>query len=271
MAKKHVVEIFELSDEDAFAFLKDVMVTAQALKEVKPLIKKGRKPNPNAKPKPEWTKHHASPESLAKIEAAIRKVIADVYDEYVEGIMTRLGEWVYNYFEERESESQDPYNYLSAKAKRWGQGPDPVVLSVLTKLTKKDGDRYDRNAPISEVDDYEERLEALAKADAEHATAFFIQKNKDKLNSIVAQKGDVTDVQASASYGRGILLGHIVVSFQDGTGFTAITEIRWNRSSRGLEFNQFPTRFVQVRLPDGSIKNAASEKWMNEDFIQAGR
>ena len=34
MAKKHVVEIFELSDEDAFAFLKDVMVTAKALKEI---------------------------------------------------------------------------------------------------------------------------------------------------------------------------------------------------------------------------------------------
>jgi len=34
MSKKHVVEIFELSDAEAFAFLKDVMSAAKALKEV---------------------------------------------------------------------------------------------------------------------------------------------------------------------------------------------------------------------------------------------
>lgn len=34
MSKKHVVEIFELSDDDAFLFLQDVMKTAKALKEV---------------------------------------------------------------------------------------------------------------------------------------------------------------------------------------------------------------------------------------------
>ncbi len=34
MSKKHAVELYDLSEEDAFAFLKDVMITAQALKEV---------------------------------------------------------------------------------------------------------------------------------------------------------------------------------------------------------------------------------------------
>jgi len=34
MSKIHAVELFDLSDEDAFAFLKDVMITARALKEV---------------------------------------------------------------------------------------------------------------------------------------------------------------------------------------------------------------------------------------------
>ena len=34
MSKRHAVELYDLSDDDAFAFLKDVMVTARALKEV---------------------------------------------------------------------------------------------------------------------------------------------------------------------------------------------------------------------------------------------
>ncbi|PNX50357.1 MAG: hypothetical protein BV458_13375, partial [Thermoplasmata archaeon M9B2D] len=34
MSKKHAVELYDLSDEEAFSFLKDVMVTARALKEV---------------------------------------------------------------------------------------------------------------------------------------------------------------------------------------------------------------------------------------------
>ncbi len=34
LSKKHAVELFDLSDEDAFAFLKDVMRTARMLKEI---------------------------------------------------------------------------------------------------------------------------------------------------------------------------------------------------------------------------------------------
>lgn len=34
LSKKHAVELFDLSDEDAFAFIKDVVQTARALKEV---------------------------------------------------------------------------------------------------------------------------------------------------------------------------------------------------------------------------------------------
>ena len=39
MSKKHAVELFDLADEDAFAFMKDVMVTAKALKEVTGALK----------------------------------------------------------------------------------------------------------------------------------------------------------------------------------------------------------------------------------------
>ncbi len=34
MSKKHAVELYELSNDDAIAFLKDVMITARVLKEV---------------------------------------------------------------------------------------------------------------------------------------------------------------------------------------------------------------------------------------------
>ena len=34
MSKKHAVELFDLSDDEAFEFLKDVMAAARALKEV---------------------------------------------------------------------------------------------------------------------------------------------------------------------------------------------------------------------------------------------
>jgi diadenosine tetraphosphate (Ap4A) HIT family hydrolase len=34
MSKKHAVELYDLSDKDAFSFLKDVMIASRALKEI---------------------------------------------------------------------------------------------------------------------------------------------------------------------------------------------------------------------------------------------
>lgn len=110
---------------------------------------------------------------------------------------------------------------------------------------------------------------AQAKTIADDMQASFVYKNSAKLQSILLAKnvGLTHDPKVLNSRSHhGVFEGDIRIDFGDSSGFTVRNKVVWKQSVNGLVFNQFPTTFHDVRMPDGKPMSAPSEERMNSVF-----
>lgn len=100
----------------------------------------------------------------------------------------------------------------------------------------------------------------------------FLAKNSRKLKAIVDAKGmkllsDPEILHARAS--RGVFEGDIRIQFSDRSEFRVTNKIVLKQNRFGTIFNQFPTTFHDVKMPDGSKMGQPSEERMNTIFVVA--
>lgn len=100
----------------------------------------------------------------------------------------------------------------------------------------------------------------------------FLYKNVSKLKSIVEAKGvNLVDVPKpiNLSTSGGIFTGELVFNFTDKSSFRVRNKVVVKSNYYGTVFNQFPTTFHDVKLPDGTTMSAPSEERMNTVFVKA--
>lgn len=143
----------------------------------------------------------------------------------------------------------------------------PQIASERIWKLERPWDSYD-NARLD--GNYKSVLEASGKRAADDMQRAFLVKNVAKLVSILEKKGtelrrEPRILKASASYG--IFEGDIEISFLDNSSFIVRNKIVWKRNQYGTNFNQFPTTFHNVVMPDGKPMGQPSEERMNSVFV----
>ena len=123
---------------------------------------------------------------------------------------------------------------------------------------------------------WQDILRARAKAMAEQIREEFVWKNTGKLSLIIRNKGTqgnplenldnakVTKILPGHDFG-----GEISISFKDGSRFTVRNKTISKISTLGNLFNQFPTTFHNVVMPNGKKMSAPSEERMLKVFAVA--
>jgi hypothetical protein len=124
-----------------------------------------------------------------------------------------------------------------------------------------------RHAFVKDMD--AKAIKKIATAEASAMKEAFLMKNVDKLAQILEKKGEMKNKPTHASYRKGDFFGSMRFQFKDGSSFTVTNKVVVKVNYHGTWFNQFPTTFHNVILPDGSKMKQPSEKRMIEIFGEA--
>jgi len=99
----------------------------------------------------------------------------------------------------------------------------------------------------------------------ENFATSFLAKNTKKVTGVI---GDDTIKSISIRLHTD-LTGRVNVELTNGSRFSMTFDIITKWSSRGTMFNQFPTRFANVRFADGSKMKNPSEAKMKREFANS--
>ena len=229
---------------------------------LKPFIEKGRKPNPDAKPKDVYVAPRTSTKGLQMIRTALNKVVAHEADTLVEQVSERYIMSAKRFLDERE-----PADVVYSFYRR-----DPDVRPVVKKMVVETSEKsYDRSAPktFEMSRDAKSVAIAAAKEVVKGIVERYLHKNQNKIGSIAERKGGLEKIKVS--YGRlqgWGFAGEMVCLFSDGTQFTVRNKVVYKYSYRGTDYVQFPTTFHQVLWPDGKRSAMVPEKQMNEEWAK---
>ena len=95
----------------------------------------------------------------------------------------------------------------------------------------------------------------------------FIEKNVSKLELIFAKKSGVTEHKVlNTRVSQGAIENTQTFKFDDGSSFTLYSQVVIKRNYNGTVFWQFPTRFTNVKLANGSEMSKPSEERMIKEF-----
>ena len=199
----------------------------------------------------------------AQIYKVLQTLTDDLKDAYAAAVTKYLEEMAHRYvalppaknFSERSNRSQSYQQVLMIRG-LW----KPDSLSGTSQPTLTDNFR-----------------EVLVKAGHDAAKDMqerFLYKSSRKLKAIVDAKGmgladDPKILRATA--GQGVFEGDILIRFTDQSEFRVTNKVVLKINHFGTVFNQYPTTFHDVRMPDGSKMGQPSEERMNEVFAKASR
>lgn len=160
-------------------------------------------------------------------------------------------------------------HYLSLKGDRralrdYASLNRQIVYGLSSKVfeTENNGD------PIEFKPSWKVSVRAEAKKAGDFMQEEFMFKNAKKLAKIVELKSNLHTCKIIGKahvMAKGIG-GVIKFDFTDGSNFKVKNSVKWNRSSAGAFFNQFPTTFHDVFLPNGKLMSTPSEQRMIEIF-----
>lgn len=135
----------------------------------------------------------------------------------------------------------------------------------IDKATERDRSRKGEGW-LRRRDNYKEVAQEFGKKIAENLRYAFVHKNTYKLSLIARTKGNfqagrVTKVNMATDFG-----GEMLFTFTDGSKFTVRNKTVFKVSPLGRPYEQYPTTFHDVVMPDGSAMGTPSEKRMVEVF-----
>jgi hypothetical protein len=115
---------------------------------------------------------------------------------------------------------------------------------------------------------YLDLARARAKIVAERLRDEFVHKNGTKLSHIARAKGNLENGRTTEIFHGEDFGGEMVFVFKDGSQFTVRNKTVFKISPLGKGFEQFPTTFHDVVMPDGSRMGAPSEQRMLDVFVR---
>ena len=226
----------------------------QTVIDLKAHARKGRKPNPDVKSEPVYQTPRAGGEATARLTALLDDLTERVRAEMVAQELKARRHTLDHYFKVRDLPTHSPYRVLHDYAGLIG----PYI------------ERDIATGEYVRIADWEARTAADAEAQVEQVRRFFISRMQRKLAYVPETKGnldEITVIRIEGSYPT--FRCELRFEFADGSAFVATNDIFWNRSGRGREYAQFPTRFHSVTLPGGAAMEKPSAERMSKVFATA--
>lgn len=223
-------------------------------------IVKGRKPNPNAKPKPDEVIVRNWTPALDMLEDRLKDIIKGTIKEFkgqIEQQMIGKAQKIWHAMEQHGiHKDMDLYKY----DKEFSNSPfaDPMF------------DRISRQR----VADYPQReVEAIAAKQAQkiadQSAEHFVSKNKFKLAAFLKHK-QIKDIKVmSMSVSNGVIHSQMRFTFEDGSEFTVQNQMVYGSTQQGTPFVRYPTTFHDV-LIDGQRMSGPSELKIYKAFGISG-
>lgn len=231
------------------AFMEAVKDMPAAIKELKTYIVKGRIPkpvDPNAFVKP-----------MAPYEAQkmAQKFLQEAVDSFKKEYEASVRKSIMSDFE-RIKDKTEPEDFKKMTSSEKG---------LAGMIFMRDG--YNLNAKFKLKEDYQRRLENVINDTVENTIGHFVAKNTSKLALIFAKKPDISEHKILRTrIHQGMLENDMHFAFPDNSSFTITSQVIYKYTQDGKLFVQYPTRFTNVIMADGSRMSGPSEEKMIKEF-----
>jgi hypothetical protein len=253
--KKAVKDTAKISDlpthiKEFFDAIKDV---PELLAILKGYVKKGREPKPVDPNKPaKFVKPAASFDS-SKSAAKFMKEAAETFEkELHENISKQV---MSSYDKVKEYEGKSPFEMPKDTYLR-------SIAATVFRSTTKNGKQV-----LEFIPGHEDRLKKLIDNNVQDIVDGFVGKSASKLALILQKKGVPKNHEIVRTNIRNGMVENVMkFAFEDESSFTLESSVIYKYSQMGKLFFQYPTRFKNVRLADGTMMKMPSEKKMIEEF-----
>jgi hypothetical protein len=115
--------------------------------------------------------------------------------------------------------------------------------------------------------DADARVERYIRHTVDDTIGQFVGKNTSKIASIFEKKSGIKSHEIlSTNIRNGMVENRMRFTFDDNSSFILYSQVIYKQSPMGKMFVQFPTRFTDVVMPDGSKMSGPSEEKMIKQF-----
>lgn len=237
---------------DVLEYLKSVTVMASA--------KKAEAKAAKTAEEGEYQKKYTDHKDVKKVVAILKKVSSEVEND----LYKRNAEWMKQSVTAFQKEAKNGNSNYMEIFKR--DGFARLILQSLCKRVYPKG-ANPREQHFELIENWEAKLEEMAKKDAATIVDKFVFKNSGKLSYIIYNKNNLAAVTLkNVKVSRGAVEAVLHLEFADKSEFTAQSSVEMAYSVLGKPFFRYPTRFSNVKLPDGSKMGQPSEQRMDEVF-----
>lgn len=244
-----VAKIYKkIGNSKANEFMKHVEGIPNALKMMKSYVKAGKPPkapDPNTFVKP-----------MASVQSTklAKKFMTEASDSFKKGLEKSITEQLTSAFD-KIKELTDPKQISK----------DPTIQSVASRIFII---RTIKGVRTLELKDGAESI--VNKMIADNVSSIidsFINKNIMKLSLIFQKKGEPKNHKILRTNIRnGLVENSMAFEFVDGSSFVLESSVIYKTSKTGKYFTQYPTRFTNVKMTDGSSMKGPSEEKMIKEF-----
>lgn len=253
--KKAVKDVAKISDlpsqlKSFFDAIKDI---PELLNIIKSYVQKGREPKPVDPSKPAaFVKPLASFDS-SKTAAKFMKEVAETFEKELHENITK--QVMSSYDKAKEYNGKSPFDMPKDPSLR-------AIASTVFRTTTKAGKQI-----LEFIPNHEDRLKKLIDSNVRDIVDGFVGKSASKLALILQKKGMPKSHDIVRTNVRNNMVENSMkFVFEDSSSFTLESSVVYKYSQMGKLFFQYPTRFKNVKLSDGSNMKMPSEKKMIEEF-----
>lgn len=251
--KKAIKDTSKISDlpEQIKSFFDAIKDIPELLNILKGYVQKGREPKPvdPSKPTP-FVKPAASFDSS---KAAI-KLMKEAAESFEKDLRESVTNQVMNAYEKIKN--------ITSPADLPKDANSKAVASTIFTSKIKDGKRVLELIPGADA-----RVQRLIDNNVADIVDGFVGKSATKLALILQKKGMPKSHEiVRTNIRNGMVENSMKFGFEDGSSFTLESSVVYKYSQMGKLFFQYPTRFKNVRLADGTAMKMPSEKKMIEEF-----
>jgi hypothetical protein len=230
---------------DFFDAIRDL---PDAMKMMKPYVKSGRPPK---EPKPgQFVKPIAS-SAASKIAANLATQVSEKFTAQLKKSLTETYTSAYK----RVKDITNPKDLPRT-------GPETAIASMVFIVRG-----FGKNKTIELKPNASALVERYIEDVHRNIVEQYIAKNTAKLALILQKKGEPSKSTLNrAQASRGAIESSLTLTFKDDSQFTMETSIVYKYSTTGKPFVQYPARFTNVVLADGTKMKTPSEEKMIKEF-----
>lgn len=253
--KKAVKDTAKISDlpSQIKVFLDAIKDIPELFAIIKGYVKKGKEPKQADPNRPAAFVKPSTSFDSSKAAAKFMKEASETFEkELHENIIKQV---MSSYDKLKEYEGKSPFEIPKDTSLR-------SIATTVFKTTTKGGKQVLEFTP-----GHEDRLKKLVDDNVRDIVDGFVGKSASKLALILQKKGMPKSHEIVRTNIRNGMVENVMkFAFEDGSSFTMESSVVYKYSQMGKLFFQYPTRFKNVRLADGTMMKMPSEKKMIEDF-----